>query len=305
VINVIDVDKYIRENKLEGPIISPQIFVGNSYNFHPHGLMSEEIFGLEGSVERTKAMSWINLNCQVIHPVLYEIIARRIERRIPQIFSGDKTFNLDENGELLDVEDDTGALNGVRSFINYIDSFRFRGTDSDQRRKIIDVMYKNIKAGTFFVDKLLVITPDYREVEVRDVGGRKEIVTKELTTLYKRIVELSIQLKSVSGAVYDVLSYRMQLLLRDIYELVRKTISKKQGLRRRMMLGKRVDFSGRAVITPNPNLSISEVGIPFKMICSLFEPYLIYGIVHSKYSDNLPEEFYTEAKKYLGKETLI
>ena len=30
-------------------------------------------------------------------------------------------------------------------------------------------------------------------------------------------------------------------------------------------MGKRVDFSARSVITPDPNLSIGEIGVPMKI----------------------------------------
>ena len=301
-IKVIDPVKYIRDNKLEGPVTSSQIFSGGTFNFHPKGLMSEEIFGLEGSVDRRKAMSWMELNCNIIHPVLYDIIAKRIERRIPVMLSGEKTFDIGPDGEFVDPpEGEEGEIDGITSFIQNIKRFKFRNPEG-QRGKTIGVFYENIENGTFFMNKLLLISPDYRPVEVREVG-RTEVVAHEMTKLYRRIMDLSNQLKSVSGAVFDVLSYQMQLLIMQVFELVKLRTSKKQGMIRRMMLGKRVDFSGRAVIAPNPELKIGEVGLPFRMCCSMFENQLIYGIANSPYSRYIPEEFYAESKKYLGKES--
>ena len=37
-------------------------------------------------------------------------------------------------------------------------------------------------------------------------------------------------------------------------------------------MGKRVDFSARSVITPDPNLSISELGVPLKIAKNLTKP---------------------------------
>ena len=39
-------------------------------------------------------------------------------------------------------------------------------------------------------------------------------------------------------------------------------MEKKEGLFRMRMMGKRVDFAGRSVITPDPNIGVDEVGIP-------------------------------------------
>ena len=71
------------------------------------------------------------------------------------------------------------------------------------------------------------------------------------------------------------------------------------------MLGKRVDFSARAVITPNPNMELGRVGVPFRLVCELFEPFMIYGLVNSQYSKNIPPEFYEEIQKFLGKESAL
>lgn len=41
-----------------------------------------------------------------------------------------------------------------------------------------------------------------------------------------------------------------------------KVIEKKEGLFRMHMMGKRVNFAARSVITPDPNLNVDEIGIP-------------------------------------------
>ncbi|XP_045469038.1 DNA-directed RNA polymerase I subunit RPA1 [Harmonia axyridis] len=43
---------------------------------------------------------------------------------------------------------------------------------------------------------------------------------------------------------------------------LKQIIEKKQGILRMNMMGKRVNFSARSVITPDPNLKIDEIGIP-------------------------------------------
>lgn len=307
-INVIDVNRFIRENDYIGPVTSNQIFLTNSYNFHPHGLMSEDIFGLDGSVDRSRSMSWIELNCNIIHPVLYDIISKKIERRIPKLISGDYTYNIDDEIGLVEPSDNTtGQLTGFTDLYENIDRIKFRNPEEGNRGKLINMLYDNIENNKFFMNQLLVCSPVFREVSIMGEGtsGRVEIVTDELTKLYRRVIELANQVKAVTGPVYDVLSYRMQLLIRDIYELIKNRVAKKSGMIRNQMLGKRVDFSARAVIAPNPQLDIGEIGVPFRIICSIFEPYLIYGLVNSAYSNLIPDEFYAEAKRYLGKESLL
>jgi DNA-directed RNA polymerase subunit beta-beta' len=201
------------------------------------------------------------------------------------------------------VEDENGDLNGYSSFIKVLDKFRFSnpGIEDTQRSKVIDMMYNNIKNGTFLMNKLLVISPDFRPVTIPMEPGERPMVD-EMNDLYNRVIILSNQLKSVSGSLFDILSYKMQLLLAEIHAYTKAKISKKTGMIRNLMLGRRVDLSARSVIAPNPNLKLGEVGVPLRLVCSLFEPTLIYGLVNAPEAASIPEEFHKEVKAYLGKE---
>jgi len=59
--------------------------------------------------------------------------------------------------------------------------------------------------------------------------------------------------------------------LKSLTDLIRG----KKGRFRRNLLGKRVDYSGRAVIVVGPHLKIHECGLPKKMALELFEPFVI------------------------------
>ena len=43
---------------------------------------------------------------------------------------------------------------------------------------------------------------------------------------------------------------------------LRQLIEKKSGILRKNMMGKRVDFFARSVVTPDPMLNINEIGVP-------------------------------------------
>ena len=51
----------------------------------------------------------------------------------------------------------------------------------------------------------------------------------------------------------------------------------KQGRVRGNLMGKRVDFSARSVITPDPELSISELGVPMKIAKNITKPVKVQG----------------------------
>jgi hypothetical protein len=301
-ISILDINRLIKEKKLSKPVTSSQIFLINSTEFHPQGLMSEEIFGLEGSKERTNSLSYTELNCNIIHPMLYDILTKTIERKIADVASAQKTFDLDENGYLVENVDDSGSIRGLSGLQQNINKIRFRESGSPERSKVIQMIYENIKKNLFFMDKLLIISPTFRNVYIDDKAEKVQITVDDLTKLYQRVISLSSQIKSVSGLLHDIMAYKMQLLVRDVLELIRVRISKKEGTIRNLILGKRVDYSARTVITPNPNLKPKEVGLPFRIAVKVFEPYIIYGLTNSPYAHLISKEFFTEVRKYLGKE---
>jgi DNA-directed RNA polymerase subunit beta' len=59
-------------------------------------------------------------------------------------------------------------------------------------------------------------------------------------------------------------------------------ISGKQGRFRQNLLGKRVDYSGRSVITVGPELKLNQCGLPFEMALKLFEPFIIHYLLKEK-----------------------
>ena len=56
---------------------------------------------------------------------------------------------------------------------------------------------------------------------------------------------------------------------------IQERLNGKQGRVRGNLMGKRVDFSARSVITPDPNLSICELGIPLKIAKNITKPVVV------------------------------
>ena len=56
---------------------------------------------------------------------------------------------------------------------------------------------------------------------------------------------------------------------------IRQRLRGKEGRIRGNLMGKRVDFSARTVITPDPNISIDEVGVPKSMALNLTIPEVV------------------------------
>lgn len=301
-IQLINVNKFIEDNSLVGPVDTPNIFFGKTLQFHPSGLFSEEIFGIVGSMERKQKFSWIELNCNVIQPPLYDILSKRIERNIDKYLNGSYRYTLGKNNELL--LDKNGEYSGFQDFYRIIDKVNFRSSPADTssiRNQLISMIKSYINKGLFFTNRLIVIPPDFRPIFLAE--DQRESTMDEMNKIYQKIINLSNQIYGLSGVMYDILSYKIQLVLYDLYNYIKSKISKKAGMIRSLMLGKRVDFAATAVITPNPNLRLGEVGIPLIIACKIFEPYLIYGLVNSPAAQHIPQEFHDEVLRFLQKES--
>ncbi len=294
VIKVLDVNKFVKGLK---PVTST-VLKTRTGEYHPEGLLSEEIFGVEGSLDRSKKMSFIELNTEIIHPTLYRHIIK-LERKLEKMFSTDTSIKINDDGSI--VEDEKG-ITGIAAFIKNFTKIKFRDLDSPQRKAIIQNLQQAYKDKTLFIDKLPVIPPDVRPVFETEDG---ELQIDELNNIYINILRKSFQVKSAGskGQFFDLLTYGVQLAVNSHDAFIQGRIHKKSGLIRGNMLGKRVDFSGRGVITPGPQLDVNEVGIPLRMAVMIFQPFILNHIMFKKYP--FKQELEEEIKKYDGSELSV
>lgn len=294
VIKILDVNKFSRGLT---PVSTTEIKT-RSGEFNPNGLFSEEIFGAEGSLDRSKRFSFIQLSTKVIHPTLYRHIIR-LERKLEKWFSTEQTFRIDDNGNI--IEDDDGVA-GIASFIQEFPKIKWRA-GSVQREEFIKGLENAYKSNTIFIDKLPVLPPDVRPY-FEDESGQAQL--DELNNVYINILRKSFQIKSAgsSGQFFDLLNWGLQLAINDHDKFIKHKVEKKQGLIRGNMLGKRIDFSGRAVITPGPQLNVNEIGVPLRMAVQLFQPFLLHYILFSK-KYPYKEDLENEIKSYMESELTV
>lgn len=92
----------------------------------------------------------------------------------------------------------------------------------------------------------------------------------------KRLTELTTLLQCYALTLYNNDQKNMPKLEQKISGKQMKSISErltgKTGLIRGSMMGKRVDYSARTVITSDPNLSLDELGIPIKIAMTVTYP---------------------------------
>ncbi len=271
-IQFLDIDQFAKGLK---PVTRTEYFV-HTGEFHPEGLFSEQIFGIVDSIERKTTFSYIDLFVKIIHPSGLRIL-KQLDRAVERFISTEENFVLDSDKKL---QVDESGVTGIAEFMKLFPKIKFR-TESPMREKLFVVVTESYKNGTLFVDKLPVVPPDFRPAFQDEKSGDWSI--DPLNDYYLNILRKSLQLKTSigSGPLFDLLNYELQRAINNHDDFIRTLIQKKQGIIRSQLLGKRTDFSGRAVITPSPDLKVGEIGIPLRLAVSLFEPFLIHRLLYS------------------------
>lgn len=104
-------------------------------------------------------------------------------------------------------------------------------------------------------------------VILKCMKGHEEKLSEEAKAVYKnmrgannheKLYNAWLHLQSSVDILLDVnMSREMQSA-----EGLKQVLEKKEGLIRKHMMGKRVNFAARTVITPDPNIDVDEIGIP-------------------------------------------
>lgn len=159
------------------------------------------------------------------------------------------------------------------------------------------------RPGWMVLPVLPVLPPELRPLLILD-GDR--IASSDLNELYCRIVYRNNRLQDFlqRQAPEAILNHERRLLQEACTALFDNAHAKKRftnsrhqplrsltdilqgkhGLFRRNLLGKRVDYSGRSVIVPGPDLLLHECGLPKEMACELFKPFLMRKLIDRQYA---------------------
>ena len=171
-------------------------------DFHEDGLFSESIFGTIGSNDRRIIFSYLDLYGFVVHPSIYRILMQ-LDRKIEKFISTEESFILDKDGRL---EINSKGVTGMKEFIKLFPKIKWRG-ETDLRNKLIKTVKRETKAGTIFIDKIIIIPPDLRPA-VKGEDGNWMIDT--LNDVYISVMRKASQLRSSgSGPLFDLLNYAM------------------------------------------------------------------------------------------------
>ena len=200
-------------------------------------------------------------------------------------------------------------------------------TNSETKRKKITKRLKLLEAFLQSGNKpewmvmtvLPVLPPDLRPLVPLD-GGR--FATSDLNDLYRRVINRNNRLKRLLDLIApDIIVRNEKRMLQESVDALLDNgrrgraitgsnrrplksladmIKGKQGRFRQNLLGKRVDYSGRSVITVGPYLHLHQCGLPKKMALELFRPFIYAKLESRGYATTIKA-----AKKMVEREDAI
>ena len=163
-----------------------------------------------------------------------------------------------------------------------------------KRVKLIEAFVESGNKPEWMVLTVLpVLPPDLRPLVPLD-GGR--FATSDLNDLYRRVINRNNRLRRLLELnAPDIIVRNEKRMLQESVDALLDNgrrgraitgtnkralksladmIKGKQGRFRQNLLGKRVDYSGRSVITVGPTLRLHQCGLPKKMALELFKPFI-------------------------------
>jgi len=188
-----------------------------------------------------------------------------------------------------------------------------RATSGQRRKKaiktlrVVEAFRKSGNKPEWMIIQVLPVLPPELRPMVQLDGGR--FATSDLNDLYRRVINRNNRLKRLielqapeiiirnekrmlqeavdalidNGRRGRAVSGSHNHKLKSLSDLLRG----KQGRFRQNLLGKRVDYSGRSVITVGPTLKLTDCGLPRRMALELFKPFVMNRLVLNGYAHNI------------------
>jgi DNA-directed RNA polymerase subunit beta' len=165
---------------------------------------------------------------------------------------------------------------------------------------LINLYISGVKPEWMVLTHLPVIPPDLRPV-VQLEGGK--FASSDVNQFYRRVLMRNLRLKRmIQVGMPDVVKKNEIRLLQEsvnnllvwekveagkgsgakVFKSLTDMLSGKEGIFRKNLLGKRVDYSGRSVITVGPNLQLDECGLPLYIAVKIFTPFIIGKLIERK-----------------------
>lgn len=276
---LLDEEKFVNINNLK-EVTNPVSFERGMIPTED-GLFSNTIFGMN-IYDRRHTWAYIDLKNHYLNPKAY-ITLKSLNRAFEAVIYGTKKFII-KDGIL--VEDENGDT-GIEWLYKNWEKIDFKKNDSNKRNSRID-MLKNHSKDEIFCTKWAVCPAFYRDVNLQsNSSGRPKV--PEINDVYTAILRNVNMVETGTNFDFMINSIigKTQMLLIDIYNMMKEKINGKNGYLRRSILGKSIDYCARIVITATPydnnsvedqHINFQYTGVPLSHCCAQLTPFIIWWL---------------------------
>ena len=278
-LDLVNMETLIKVNGLK-PVTNPILFENGNIPT-PDGLLSLEIFGTT-SKERKNNFAYIDLNDYFIHPFVYKQLLR-LDRRIESIVKGTRKFIINDEGQF--VEDEENGNNGCAWLYKNWSKIKFKRNESSVRNERITLL-EAYDRKVIFTRYWVVLPAFYRDVNFQNADSGK-LSHNQLTDLYCKLLKYAnmLQTSSEFDFLVNANKGKIQDTLVELYNHFKQKLEKKNGLIRKSLMGKSIDYGVRAVIAApefrsntydNNIVDFTHCAIPIALLCTLFFPFMLH-----------------------------
>jgi len=141
-----------------------------------------------------------------------------------------------------------------------ISQFKDQKFENPQTAQLSKLLQQNIILQDILTEIINSTSKPLPATTVVDmIEEASSLAKKQKPSIQEKLQTAWLQLQGMVNVVYDS---EMEKLEKEKPVGLKQLLEKKEGLFRKHMMGKRVNFAGRSVISPDTYLDTNEIGIP-------------------------------------------
>ena len=305
----VNFDEQYDENK----VVTNHLYLDKKEKFSEDGLLSEAIFGslvtgneymckcgkyngkyhegvecpeCETEVIKTESnvekIGWIDLNTKIINYIFFKQIRKIIgTKHLNECLSFEYRISKEGAVEMLEPpKNNPYAYKGMDYFYENFEEILTYFNENNNKDTTENYNYVMKNKEFVFIDKIPVISVSLRPAIMIKDTLRIDDVTIKYAELLK---ESKVFISKVEGQKLDIIVQAAKTKIQKIYnslcDLIVEQIRGKDGFIRNNIMGSRINFSARCVITPNTNeYKMDEIVLPYIVFLELYK-YEIINII--------------------------
>lgn len=317
-----EIDKLVEHRR----ILKPETVIFEDFSFKPipGGFFDPAITGGHGG----RLWSYIQLTEPIPNPIMERNISILLDipiKKLEEIVAGKETLNgMTGTQAIYDALDKIDLQHEKQRLLEIIRSGS--RTARDKAIKKLGIIQGAIETGVhpreWFMNKVPVIPPVFRPVSI--LITTKSKMVNDANFLYKEVFVANDVLEKLKQYTDDVANERLNLYrsVKALYGLMDPTNSRlvsknvkgflahifgsspKYSYMQQKLISANVDLVGRAVVVPDPDLSMDEVGLPENKAWTIYMPFVVSRMVKSGIPVHIATNLY-RMKHPIAKEHLI